>query len=1023
MKYAIVSDIHANLQAWRAVWADISAQGVDEVICLGDIIGYGPRPAETLSSVHSLVNHFVLGNHDAAVAGAYDDAIFTADAREMVAWTEQQLSRQAMQFFLEQPYVLEFDAGGFSAACVHGSMVDPEQFYYVESELDARACWNACDHTLLFVGHTHEPRMDVLDQDGTYRVLPPGDVCVEPSARTIVNVGSVGMPRAVDFRAGYCIYDTDTHVVSRKMTAYDVVAFKEDVTERIAGSKQAGALLASYDLKQSPSRETIDFTATQRIEMFTEGANRATRHIVMKSRRVRPRIVGDGAARESAYDPFDDDSLYDDSAFTDPGGAEDRTGSWRWRAWGAVAVLAVSALLVMFLLPRRDDERVVERRDEQPATVSAPLAPTTTVAVAAATTTTVPPDVPDSGGDTSQSERLVIAEAFWKDNPYRYIAAKNRFRAVMEGGSDAALADRARRQLAAIDEHRAEEIEKLLKKLTRKATKLVSEGKIDAARAALLEVESPIAGITSRQRTALARRLVPASGTAVTVITGTTNEEANALLAQVAKLLARRDLSGAAQRLAGQDGFEKTAHLVDQVAGMDRMVLASFKKQRGSTVKVALTSGVRTVRLKSVDDHAVLGIRSLRVGGTNSMAEVEIRFTPSDLTAREWYFRVAEVEEPARGLMRGLLLLWTRNRRKAKIMFAANQTPLGDALVTLLEARPRPVQKMPTQLPADQWVFSDGELTVDTTRGIWSHSSGAKGNGEMAEGQGVGWSKNVDMCILTFKEINLGKDVNITLVGDRGLSLRSKGNIKIEAVVDAGGSVGANGAQSMPGRLGAYGGGAPNTVTALPPNGTGRGKLGMSGMPFRGGGGAGYGGEGGRGAKVDAGALGGGGGRAYGDEEVSLLLGGSGGAGSVDAGAKEQQSGGGAGGGVLELRAGGWIRVTATGALSVDGGAGGGGTTGGGGGSGGSLRLIAAGAIVVKGKVSARGGNGSGVLTGGGGGGGGRISLYASGRIDKRMIDVSGGRGVGAGKPGGNGTIYAGTVKEAVTLTVRSQEK
>ena len=77
MRYAIVSDIHANIRAWEAVLADIRTQGVDVIVCLGDVVGYGPKPAEVLEAVRSVTDHFVLGNHDAAAVGMMDYSILT----------------------------------------------------------------------------------------------------------------------------------------------------------------------------------------------------------------------------------------------------------------------------------------------------------------------------------------------------------------------------------------------------------------------------------------------------------------------------------------------------------------------------------------------------------------------------------------------------------------------------------------------------------------------------------------------------------------------------------------------------------------------------------------------------------------------------------------------------------------------------------------------------------------------------------------------------------------------------------
>ena len=94
MRYAIVSDIHANWQAWSAVRDDICRQGVDTMVCLGDIVGYGPSPVRVYADLLSQCDNFVLGNHDAAAAGLLDPAVFNENARRSAAWTRRSRRRR-----------------------------------------------------------------------------------------------------------------------------------------------------------------------------------------------------------------------------------------------------------------------------------------------------------------------------------------------------------------------------------------------------------------------------------------------------------------------------------------------------------------------------------------------------------------------------------------------------------------------------------------------------------------------------------------------------------------------------------------------------------------------------------------------------------------------------------------------------------------------------------------------------------------------------------------------------------------
>ncbi len=257
MRFAIVSDIHANLQAWNAVYADIAAQSVDKIICLGDVIGYGPQPARTLASVYEKIDAFVLGNHDAVVAGILDPGGFNDDARRMIDWTCSQLHARATSFFKKVP-LMTF---GETFRCAHGATVKPGKFYYLANEKVARACWKSCAEQLVFVGHTHKPCVHTLDNTGAYTLADSKSFRMLRGYRYAVNVGSVGMPRDRDFRASYCIYDEDEQVVRFRRVAFDLEAFRVDVQQQIGDSRQAGMLLSCFESRaHRTTRQSIDFS-------------------------------------------------------------------------------------------------------------------------------------------------------------------------------------------------------------------------------------------------------------------------------------------------------------------------------------------------------------------------------------------------------------------------------------------------------------------------------------------------------------------------------------------------------------------------------------------------------------------------------------------------------------------------------------------------------------------------------------------------------------------------------------------
>ncbi len=236
MRYAIFSDVHANRQAWEAVLADIAQQGADTLVCLGDVVGYGPRPLEVLSGVRAVTANFVLGNHDAAACGRLDPSIFNDRARVVIEWTREQLDNDALQFLGQVPLQMN----GPDVYFVHAEVVQPGEFGYVEGVSSAKANLEAMVESLGFIGHTHLPlAYSMPKRGGAVTQLPPKDFQLERGQRYLVNVGSVGEPRTTDVRASYVIYDDATRTVFFRKVAFDVEAYKEDL-------QQAGLEILPY---------------------------------------------------------------------------------------------------------------------------------------------------------------------------------------------------------------------------------------------------------------------------------------------------------------------------------------------------------------------------------------------------------------------------------------------------------------------------------------------------------------------------------------------------------------------------------------------------------------------------------------------------------------------------------------------------------------------------------------------------------------------------------------------------------
>lgn len=256
MRIAIVSDLHANLQAWNAALFDIRSHRVDQIICLGDIVGYGPNPAEVLQSVHSAIELLVLGNHDAVVAGKISDGLFNDRAQALIRWTRPRLNENAVRFLASLP--LSLDTGEFR--CAHGDLSDPAAYHYVIEPGDALASWETVEHQLLFVGHTHKPGIFLMGPSETPHGIEPRDFRIEPNKRYLVNVGSVGHPRDGDPRACYCIYDTQRESLYWRRIPYDIDAFHAAV--RRAEFPEDAFHFLEQDPRNGvpPLRQQLDFS-------------------------------------------------------------------------------------------------------------------------------------------------------------------------------------------------------------------------------------------------------------------------------------------------------------------------------------------------------------------------------------------------------------------------------------------------------------------------------------------------------------------------------------------------------------------------------------------------------------------------------------------------------------------------------------------------------------------------------------------------------------------------------------------
>ena len=217
MRYALLSDIHGNLEALDAVLAH-AAPKADAVLVLGDVVGYGADPLACLERVAERAHAVVAGNHEHGAAGLLDLDWFNDRARLALEWTRSRLDADHLAWLSTRPLVAELD----DATLVHASPAQPGEWDYLVSAADGYEVFGAFATRLCFVGHSH--RAGVWSVGSSGRAHEPGarEIELEAGRRYLVNVGSVGQPRDGDPRAAYALWDVAGRHVTIERVPYDV---------------------------------------------------------------------------------------------------------------------------------------------------------------------------------------------------------------------------------------------------------------------------------------------------------------------------------------------------------------------------------------------------------------------------------------------------------------------------------------------------------------------------------------------------------------------------------------------------------------------------------------------------------------------------------------------------------------------------------------------------------------------------------------------------------------------------------
>lgn len=241
MIYALISDVHGNLEALTAVMKDIEDNTAAEKIAfLGDAVGYGANPNEVLQILNARCELKLMGNHDYTAIGLLDAADFNPYARQAMEFTAAVLNSESISILAS----LKLTGETSDMQMVHATPDAPAAWNYCLSIHEAERQFQHFQKRICFLGHSHKPIVYGHDYAGATVALRPDKIALEKESRYIVNIGSVGQPRDGDPRACYALFDADTDTIDYRRVAYDVAT---------AQAKMAAANLPDYLIERLSS--------------------------------------------------------------------------------------------------------------------------------------------------------------------------------------------------------------------------------------------------------------------------------------------------------------------------------------------------------------------------------------------------------------------------------------------------------------------------------------------------------------------------------------------------------------------------------------------------------------------------------------------------------------------------------------------------------------------------------------------------------------------------------------------------
>jgi len=229
MRFAIISDVHANIEALSAFFEAIEKDPVDKVVCLGDLVGYNASPNECVDLIRKKRIRCVMGNHDSRAAGLEDTSDFNLLAADAIEWTRGVLTEENRAFLAKLPRARRVDKKFYA---IHGSINDTDRYIYgaADAQRNFRLLEKIRGLNICFFGHTHVP-ISYLGAKDSVRMNLDNVIKLKKGASYLINPGGLGQSRDKDPRGSYAVYDSETSIVTFHRVEYDIDATVEKIME------------------------------------------------------------------------------------------------------------------------------------------------------------------------------------------------------------------------------------------------------------------------------------------------------------------------------------------------------------------------------------------------------------------------------------------------------------------------------------------------------------------------------------------------------------------------------------------------------------------------------------------------------------------------------------------------------------------------------------------------------------------------------------------------------------------------